>query len=132
MGGIVRDLEIDMTTTIEKEKVLARLRANREEHQKIYKEAVAGFKDTAVTKLKVLLKKCSGTESIYLSIDAPKDHTDAYDTVIEMLEMTTKDEVTLGATEFAMFMQDRWSWMERFLSSSADYSATARAKRGRQ
>ncbi len=117
-------LNINMTTVLDKEQVLSRLKTNKEEHEKIYKEAVFGFKERCEKQLSKALEKCNGTEDIYLSLRAPRNYGSAYETAIEMVEFNKREEIELSANEFAMFMQDRWDWMDDFLNSSIDYNSS--------
>ena len=116
---------IDLTINVNKEELLKKLKVNLEEHKKIYKEAVEGFKDHAKKELDSLLSRCDGRQNIYLSLAAPEDHSSAYKTVIGMLEMANDEEIELGAAEFRNLVEDQWDWMENWLLSNSAYSGTA-------
>lgn len=119
---------VDLTIRVNKKDLLEKLRVNLKEHKQIYKEAVEGFKGHAKKELDLLLSKCDGRQNVYLHLEAPQDHSSAYQTVIGMLEMATDEEIELGAGEFRNFVEDKWDWMENWLVSNSRYSGTAAGK----
>lgn len=112
--------------------VLAKVTINRDEHAQIVKEARAGFvvraKEALTEKLDLL--KAGKLTSLQVNLNPPQDYTSEYDTIIQMLKMHTASEITLGADEVRMFIEDKWDWTEQFLGSNSIYSGTARAKLG--
>jgi len=122
---MMRHLDINLTVTVNRLDLLNILVKNRTQHAKIYEEAVEGFAEHARKKVESLLSLCSGKEDIILRLEAPKDYTSAYDTVIGMLEMHEGETIELRASEFRKLAQDRWEWMDDFLLSNSRYSATA-------
>jgi len=116
-----------METTVRKNWLLDKLKENREQHGKCYKEAREGYIEVAQEKLLEKLEKLKEGKVTRLSfkLDVPTDHTSAYDTVIEMLEAHEREEVTLTAMEFRMFVQDEWDWMDSWLVANSHYSNLA-------
>lgn len=110
-----------------KEDVLATIRTNREAHQAIYEEAVAGYKELAKEQLKKHLKDVDrgAMQTINFLLPAPVNHVKDYDRVIKMLEMEVADEVSLDNALFAQYIMDDWAWKQQFLTSNSSYSVTA-------
>ncbi len=107
--------------------VLAALRANREKHIKIVKEANEGYLKKAEVELSNKIEKIKAGKvvSLQFSLKMPEDHTEEYDTAIKMLEMHTGAEIELSSNEVRKLIEDKWDWKGSFLSNNAIYSATA-------
>jgi len=118
---------ITMSVKCNKDYVLDALKKNRENHIKIVKEAKNGYLKEAEKQLKSRLEKIKNGYMTSLSFDLliPADHTDEYDTIIKMLEMHTDDTIELSADEVRQLIENKWSWMNSFLSNNACYSKTA-------
>ena len=115
--------------TVNKVELLEKIRANREDHRRIFEEALAGFQAKVTQELdKMVVRASRGIrESVAISIRAPEDHTRDYDRVIAMLEMSVEDEISLTQSNFAQYVMDDWDWQGRFLSNVYG-SGTARSK----
>ena len=120
-------LGIKITTTVQVAKLQGILQENRENHGAIVAEARKGYVDKAKKALNAKLDKLASGKIVGLTfhLQPPKDYTDAYDTVINMLEMTTDTSVTLGPDEFRCLVQDEWDWSDSFLLSNSGYSTSA-------
>tara|TARA_Y100000310_G_C20672285_1_gene810953 strand:- start:1190 stop:1591 length:402 start_codon:yes stop_codon:yes gene_type:complete len=117
----------DLKSTIPKEKLLDKLRDNRDKHAAIVKEAQEGYIDKAQQAIKKKLAelKRKNIVSLHFSLYPPKDHTEAYTTVIKMLEMSTDEHIVLTASEFRQLVEDEWEWTDDFLTSNSNYSVSA-------
>jgi hypothetical protein len=124
---MMRDQNIHVNVTVDREELLARLVVNRTKHKTMYVEAVAGFKDQARRTLEKALAGCTGKEDVLVHLSAPQNMTGAYDTVIEMLQMHKGDTIDLSASEFRKLAQDKWDWTDSWLSSNRGYSGTVAA-----
>lgn len=123
-----------LTTTVPKDTLLTKLRANRATHAKIVEEAKVGYIEKAKKALAARMEELASGKITALHFDLvmPQDYTKEYDTVIGMIEATTQAEITLSVEEYRMFVEDEWEWLGHFLASNTLYSATgmgvARAK----
>lgn len=94
---------------IKREDLIKKLKENRDAHAAIYKDALEGyFVDTAaklITKQKEIENKKIIT-SIVISV--PKDHTEDYDRLIAMLEMSVDTELELNNLDFNRYVLDEW------------------------
>jgi hypothetical protein len=121
-------LNVSMTTTVDRDKLIITLRTNRDKHAEIVKEANAGYLKAALEAARNCIDALSGGKAVSIQkyvLQVPVDYTSAYDTVINMLEWSTDEKITLQADEFRQFVQDQWDWKDGFVSSNAGYSATA-------
>lgn len=60
--------------------------------------------------------------NLYFDLSPPDDHTEDYERAISMLEMCEDETVTITATQFAAFVQDRWNWKGAFLAKNSTYA----------
>lgn len=113
--------------TVKKRDLTEKLTANRAAHRAIFDEAVAGYQAMAEKLLEQHLAevRAGKMKVVNVFLDVPEDHTRDYDRVLGMLEMSVADEVTLSQQDFAMYVQDDWSWKRQFLTSNSTYSGTA-------
>lgn len=107
--------------------VLNKVKENRTEHAQIVEEARKGFieKAKALLEEKLSLLKEGKLTTLQVNLSPPQNYTAEYDTIIQMLSMHTEKEITLGADEVRMFIEDRWDWTEAFLATNSAYSGSA-------
>lgn len=117
------------TVKVRKDELLAKLKSNRENHRALFLEAQEGYRDLVIAELDKSLKDAREGREIrtYIRMDAPQDHTDDYDNVIEMLKMSVEDVVELKAIEFQCYVMDKWQWAQAAFLQNSAYAA---AKRG--
>ena len=118
-----------MTITANKEDVLKTLRANRDEHADVVKEAREGYVKRAEKALanRLAAVKEGKLVSLAFNLKPPLDHTKEYDLAINMLELHLGDEIELTAMQVQNFIRDEWGWKQRWSSSNSMYSDKAAA-----
>jgi predicted exporter len=118
-------MNISITVNCEKGAVLARLKANREQHARLVKEAREGYVEQAKVALAEKLNALASGKlvSLAFALQVPRDYTSQYDTVIAMLEAHTDGHVELEAREFRQFMEDKWDWRDQWIGSNKFYSS---------
>jgi len=124
---MMRHLNIQMNTTVDRERLLATLRENRGRHGKIVKEARESYVCKAEEALKERLAQIAKGKIVGLEfrLTPPQDFTEAYDTAIQMLEWTEDKTITLSAGEFRKLVMDEWDWLSDFLLSNSGHSRVA-------
>ena len=125
---MMRNLGINFNVNVNVADLLVKLKANRTQHQKVYAESVEGFKDHAMSRIRSALELTTGKEDIAIHLSAPRNYTAAYDTAISALTMHQEagnETIGLDASTFRKMAEDKWDWMDEFLISNSDYSATA-------
>lgn len=115
--------------TVQKDKLLEKLRQNRDAHKAIFDEAMDGYAKEAEAQLQRHLDevRAGKIKVISVHLPVPEEHTRDYDRAIQMVEMNVADQVKLSESDFAMYVMDDWSWKRQFLASNSTYSGTARA-----
>lgn len=110
---------------IETKKLLAKVKANREQHKKEYEEAILGFRKQVIEKLTENLTLAQAGEPIelFLRLTEPRSYLDSYDQIITMLEMTTDKIIELTNNDFASYVMDNWEWKQSFTSTMSLYNS---------
>jgi hypothetical protein len=109
--------------TVDKERLLADVRFNRDKHREIFLEALEGYRKAALEELEAQVRDLRNGRApeITFSIDRPRDHTRDYDRVIAMLEMHKGAEFILSETDFAQYALDDWAWKRQWAVSNSGY-----------
>ena len=104
---------------VSKDFLLEKLRANRESHTSIYKEAFDKWHEQIVDVLKEELKKVEEDKGYYptIYVPQPSNHTKDYDRTIAQLEASLDSEFLLSSSEFAKYVQDEWDWKDSFTTT---------------
>lgn len=107
--------------------VSARLKENRETHEKIYKEAVEGYQKKAIELVTEKLEKLktNPVESTYIHLTIPSNHLKEYDRAILMVDQSLDIEVELSEEDYSKYIQDNWTWTRDFYTSNSSYSGIA-------
>jgi hypothetical protein len=115
------------TVTIEKDKLLKKIKQNRDEHKLIYDEAMTGWKEEVLETLKnaVQLAENYDEYNTFFDIQKPEHHLAEYDRIIEMIEWNINEIIDLDPEEFNRFVRDKWNWTNDFLSTSSSYSTVS-------
>lgn len=113
--------------TMKKAEVLEVLRKNREQHKKIFLEAVEGYRKKAIDMLEkhVADIRYGKVFEVYVSLPRPEEHTRDYDRVIKMIEMAVEDNVVFTEQDTQNYIMDDWAWKQKFLTTNSAYSGTA-------
>jgi hypothetical protein len=110
---------------MQKSKLLAILRTNRNEHRYIFLKAQKAYRQRAIEVLDQQLKLARTgapfTLAEIVQLAAPEDHTGDYDRAIKMLEFSVDKTVVLSATDFSCLVQDKWAWSQQWACSNINY-----------
>jgi hypothetical protein len=115
------------TIKIEKSRLLERLKQNRKKHKAEFEQAWEGFRQRAIQNLEQRLKAAKNAKKgqkieLRVKLDVPQEHTDDYDTAIEMLDWHTEDEIALTYEDFRHYIQDEWRWKGEFVELLSGYA----------
>jgi hypothetical protein len=118
--------------------LLERVRANRSQHSTDYEEARKGYKqlrEERISKLRIHLSQETGKRAVDAISEAMNDiyqlpraesHVKDYDRVIDILELSSGEEVELEELEFDQYVRDEWSWKAAAAATTQFYAANAR------
>ncbi len=119
LGNTMKQVRVD------KAKLLAILKTNRDEHRGVFIEAQKKFREIAIKALDQQLKCARNGRPFQLvslsALAAPEDHTADYDRSIQMLEMSVDDQILVDEREFQNYVQDVWQWSREWAVSNMRY-----------
>lgn len=117
----------NLKISVNRQQLIETIKANREAHAEEYKKAKEGFK---IELRKELMKKVSALDGgkkvdLFFKCNKPDSHLGDYDEVIEMLEMSTSEEIELDARSFKQYVKNEWDWYRHWHASNALYLSAA-------
>lgn len=125
MGNYMR-MNGSRQITVNKAKLIAKIKENKEAHIKAYAKAVIAYKREALAQLADLTKKAkTGDMKLYLNLTTPIDNKEAYDAIIDMFNWDVAEEVTLEQNEFNEYVQDQTQFARDAQMSNAVYLSAA-------
>ena len=112
------------TVAVKREELLTKVRTNRDAHRTLFLKAQEGYRKLVIEELDRMLADAKAGRPIARPINLvePADHTEDYDRVLAMLEMSVDDTVILGAEEFSQYVLDRWTWSRFAISTNKSYA----------
>ena len=112
------------TVKVKREELLTKVRSNRDAHRTLFLKAQEGYRKLVIEELDRMLAdaKAGGPIARSINLVEPSDHTEDYDRVLAMLEMSVDDTVILGAEEFSQYVLDRWTWSSFATSTNKSYA----------
>jgi hypothetical protein len=116
VGG-KRMINIEMSVAVPK--LIEVLRTNRSKHIRTFEEASAAFKEKYEQTLKEMA--IDGKFSMRIDLTKPTCHTDSYDSLIKVLEMSSEQNINIASYELERIMSDNWDWKSAFDATSSMY-----------
>lgn len=112
------------SVTVDKTELREIVDANKAKHRSMFEQAFEGYRRVARERLEAALDQLANGETppLNFGLVVPEDHTDDYDTVLQMIDMEVADTITLDWEEFRNYVQDEWGWSSRFQTTTASYS----------
>jgi phage host-nuclease inhibitor protein Gam len=116
----------EKTITVKREDLLAKLKENKDIHEKEYAELQEAYLDACEQKAKelVVVTKCrnfDSSSSFWERPQKPSCHIEDYEVAIGMFEMEVNDEVVITQSEFEQYVLDKWTWARSFALSKTAY-----------
>jgi hypothetical protein len=108
---------------VHKDELLEKLQRNRDNHRATFEKALEGYKRELYKELNYRISELTAgrVPNRHIQLPEPEDHTNDYDRVITMVEMSVSDTIKLTAQEFAQFVMDDWGWKQAFTNTSQRY-----------
>lgn len=112
---------------VERMQLLTAIQGNRDAHRDLFIKAQKGYREMMIEELDRMLKDAKEGLPIRraVALVEPQDHTEDYDRVIRMLEMSVDKEIEIDASSFDQYVRDRWSWKQFADSTNTLYAARA-------
>lgn len=111
------------TVTVNRDEFIERVTKNRNSHRSVFEEALEGYRNRLTAELERRIRDLKRGREVnqYIGLPEPEDHTDDYDRILAMAEMSIRDTLELTEDEFAMYVMDQWRWKQSFSASTALY-----------
>jgi len=121
MGEIMRRTGT-RTVKVNKAKLIAKVKENKEAHIVAYAKAVEAYKKEALKQLAELTKRVeAGDTSIRLNLTTPIDNVKSYDKILDIFEWEIDAEVELEQKEFNEYVQDETESARHAMMSNSMY-----------
>lgn len=113
------------TIKVDKTELLEIIKRNRSNHRAIYEEAFEGYRKESIRIHEENLKSLRSGKKVIVAFyeQAPQDHTDDYNLIIRMLEMSIDPFVDLDQQQFSNYVDDNWSWKQQWSASNSKYTS---------
>ena len=111
--------------TVVKADLLDTLRSNRDEHRSMFIKAQEKYREAMIEELDRALQEAreGGRIQRAFALPIPEDHTDDFDTAIEMLEWDQGKTVELSQRDFLTYVKNDWGWQASFAATTQSYLA---------
>lgn len=119
---------MDFIVKVERLKLLEIVTKNAANHKRTFDEAHAEYRRQVVAKYReyALQAEAGGEVHTYIHLEAPEDHTKAYERVVGMLKMSQEAELHITETQYQEYVDDEWGWKPKFNFTSSSYLAQRR------
>jgi len=104
--------------------LIDKVRKNREQHALDFTKAEKGFIMDCEVKLKAAMKEVKrGDVPDTIRFEQPTCHTDDYDAILDMLEMSVDEELEITYEQFQRYARDKWDWSANFNELATFYNS---------
>lgn len=112
------------TVKVKRDELLMKVKTNREEHRNLFLKAQEGYRKQVIKELDQMLADARDGKPIRRSVNLaePMDHTQDYDRVIAMLEMSVDLEIEIDSVEFDQYVLDNWDWKQLAMMTNLKYA----------
>jgi hypothetical protein len=116
------------TVKVKRNILLERIKKNHDAHRDLFLKAQKGYRETVIEELDKMLADARTGKPVRTSLGLiePQDHTNDYNRVIDMLEMSVDDVITLDARSFDNYVRDQWDWKAFADGTNLMYSSKLR------
>jgi len=110
------------TITVNKQKLMDKIKENKENHIVEYEKAVAAYKKEALKQLEKQINAVNnGSLEARLNLITPIDNRTNYDKILDMFEWEEEELVTLEQSEFNEYVQDETEFARQAKFSNMSY-----------
>jgi pyruvate-formate lyase-activating enzyme len=103
------------TVTVKRTDLIGRIKRNRDEHHMQFEKAQEGFRARVIEELDAMLAAARRGDQLRTSVKLvpPENHTADYDRALDMLTMSTDEEIEIDTMTFAQLVRNEWAWFSR-------------------
>lgn len=113
------------TVKVKRADLLEILTKNRQSHRGEFETAQAVYRQRMIELLDQRLADAKAGRAIkrYIELPEPEEHTEDYDRVIKMLEMSVDDIIEITQDQFSVYVMNNWRWSDSFASNTRSYAS---------
>jgi len=113
------------TVRVNKGELIQIITENKRKHRDLFSKAFDGYRLECIAILTENLNSLQKgiCRAVIFHEQAPEDHSEDYNTVLNMLNMSTDSIIELTHQEFQQYVEDNWNWRERWAASNMKYYA---------
>jgi hypothetical protein len=106
---------------VKTDELTRRVKANAKAHRARFEQALEQYRVAMIAELEEWLERARKGENVLRAtiLIQPQDHTKDYERVLDMLDMSVDDTITLQSYEFSQYVRDEWEWKGQFEAASA-------------
>jgi hypothetical protein len=110
---------------MDRERLLEKVKANRGQHARTYREALAAYRQRAAEwhTAQAASIAAGGEVQRALHLPEPEEHIEDYDAAIGMLTWGEDRQVEVDEETFRRLVNDEWDWSGRFSWSTSSYTS---------
>jgi len=110
---------------VEKDRLLATLKQNRDSHREEFLRAQDVFRRRVIEAFESRLADARDGKKVrlFISMPEPEDHTLDYEAAIQMVEWSIGDTVTVTQGDFRRFVLNQWEWEQSYVANTMSYLA---------
>lgn len=99
------------------------VKKNRDNHRSEFEKAIVVYRQRAIEELDKMIAAARNGDKIirFVGLPEPEDHTDDYERVVRMLEMSVEENLEISARDFNCYVCDEWGWAESFTKNTKSY-----------
>lgn len=114
----------ELEVPVYRERLLEVLRSNRSIHAETFQKAMKGYTRETIKELEQKLADVKAGKEIqrHMINVAPACHTDEYDEVIGLLEMSDQETLILDQSLYRQYVKDDWGWKQSWVASTSTYT----------
>lgn len=119
----MRNFEKDITVTVDRLRLIERLKENKVSHRAKFEKALEGWRKETVALLNSIAENIKNNKpnNIYCFERPPADMSKEYETAIDMFSWDTNDKVDLDRQQFNAFVRDDWEWSSGWVTTNSKY-----------
>ena len=116
---------------VDRDELMAKLRENKSAHIENYELAMDGYAQEIEERALALVHsiEINGALRVDLSpiknLSRPTSNAKVYEQVIEMLEWSQDEKITLSSEQFRAWVKDDWDWLESWRRANSVYVSKA-------
>lgn len=114
------------TITMSRADLIAAVIKNREIHRQEYEDAKVAFLERVENDLRDAVKSVkkdgfAAASTIAIVPRPPVSHDAEFETILDMLQYSTSDVVTIDSLSFQAYVKNQWSWSKTFKETTDSY-----------